>query len=198
MHGARPSRKSAVGLLAWRSLNGLGRLSNRFRPSGASSLVWVMHGVRPGARARLPPCPRRERDPDPALPTKTLSPPDGQERSENLPSPFKDLHASRITGSFPQRSYGEFSILLQKQAPECRLSAKKREGVPEKRYFAPHGTSYDPLETPCRSVKCVAFDADLAAAPAPCRSGGGSEGDEVPPLIPTTMMRRVSCAEADA
>jgi len=63
--------------------------------------------------------------PDPVLPTKTNPPPDGQERFASLPSPCIDLHASRATGAFSQRSYGQFSFLLQKQAEECPLAPKK-------------------------------------------------------------------------
>jgi len=72
--------------------------------------------------------------------TRELAP-NGQKCFESLPSPVKDLHASRATGSFPQRSCTLQTNLLQKQAEECRLPAKKREDVPTERYFAPSGTS---------------------------------------------------------
>jgi len=49
----------------------------------------------------------------------------GHERFESLPSPVIDLHTSRPTELYSQRSYTLQTNLLQKQAEESPLAPKK-------------------------------------------------------------------------
>ena len=100
--------------------------------------------------------------------------------------PRKDLHTSRLA-AYPCNGLAPCPpSSCKNRRRECRLSAKKRKGAPEGAVFCALRNPALPPEYLNRSTKCAAFDADLVAAPAPCRSGGGLEGDEVPPPIPTT------------
>jgi len=110
----------------------------------------------------------------------------GHERFESLPSPFKDLQISRTTNHPGNGLTVSSHSSCKNRRKECRLSAKKRKGAPEGAVFCALRNPARPPEFLSRSIKCAAFDADLVAAPAPCRSGGGSEGGEALPLIPTT------------
>mgnify|MGYP007116714462 CR=1 FL=1 len=155
----------------------------------------AMHGLRAAHHARAPgrtPCtssgPHAMHDPNKRTRARrpgTVSA--GLSDNENgLPSPCKDLHMSRLTKPFCNGLAVSSHSSCKNRRRECRLPAKKREGAPEGAVFCALRNLVLPPEFLNRSTKCAAFDADLKyPAPAPCRSGGGSEGGETPPPIPT-------------
>jgi len=191
LRGARPLRKSAVIPLMWRSLRGLSRP------------LWIAHGPSlevPGGLARVhlcgscpacgpelvPGCRLALAGPGPGATHKNdlAARPPGRFRKPAKPG-YRSPHeqSDRVVLATvlrsvlipPAKTGGRSAVFPQKSG-----KTRRRE-----RYFAPPGTSALPPEFLSRSVKCAAFDADLVAAPAPCRSGGGLEEGEAPPPIPT-------------
>jgi len=90
----------------------------------------------------------------------------------------------------PARSCGLRSHFLQKQAEGVLSRPKKGAGDAGRSGILRPPEPCLPPECLNRSVKCAAFDADLVAAPAPCRSGGLREG-EAPPLLPRPVNERI-------
>ena len=91
---------------------------------------------------------------------------------KGIPIGLKRLRKGSTRANHPfatQRSCTLPAIFLPKQAGERRLSAKKREGVPEERYLARTGPCISPSIHPVEHKTRSVF-ADLFAAPAPCRS----------------------------
>ncbi len=117
---------SSAGLLVWRSITGLGRLSKRSWPVAAGSVSWVMPSQRHAK-------PHAMHDPHkgisarpPGIVSVVLS-----GRSNGLKRPCKDLHMSRSTKPFWQWSCDGFSFFLQKQAegePSCPTKRARRAG----------------------------------------------------------------------
>jgi len=144
-----------------------------------------MHGVRPrarcfasrrGARARLSPCSRGPlawRDPRRRTcrnrpRTVQVALPDIQ---SGLKRPRKDLHTSGST-AHPGNGLAVCALSSCKnRRRECSPAPKRGRETPEGAVFCALRNLALPPECLNRSVKCAAFDADLVAAPAPCRSG---------------------------
>ena len=156
MQGARPLPGRLVVTLVWRSLTGLGRHTKHFWPSGASSLVWVMHGVRPrarcfaackgaradalAARARLPPCPRglltRH---DPRTQTRRNRPGTVHvalsDMQSGLKRPCKDLHMSGTARLFRNGLAPRIPTSCKNRRKECPPAPKKGRERPEGAVF---------------------------------------------------------------
>ena len=146
-----------------------------------------------GSSCAAPPCPRGPltmHDPRnricrnrPGIFSVVLS-----DNENGLPSPCKDLHTS-VTTAHPCNGLAVSShSSCKNRRKECSPAPKKGRETPEGAVFcALRNLSTTPRTSPVGALNAQRSMRISYPAPAPCRSGGGSEGDEGPPLIPITF-----------